>query len=69
VTGPIVTVDRGRCIGSGMCVFSAPATFSQDSDAKAVALNPVEDDVETIRAAVDSCPTHALTMTSDQGAH
>ena len=34
-----VVVDRERCIGSGVCVVVAPATFSHDETAKAVVLN------------------------------
>jgi len=60
---PMVIVDRETCIGSGMCVFTAPGTFEQDAEAKALVLMPSTDDLDTVRAAVETCPTGALTMT------
>jgi ferredoxin len=60
-----ITVDREVCIGSGMCSVYAAATFTQDDTAKVVLLDPAGDDPESIRTAVDACPTHALTI--DEG--
>ncbi len=61
-----VAVDRDRCIGSGMCVVYAPGTFDQDDTATAVVRHPALDDVDTIRTAVEACPTGALQLTSDE---
>ncbi len=58
-----VTVDRDRCIGSGMCVVYASGSFTQDAEAKAVVLPAIEDDLDTVRTAVEACPTHALQLT------
>ena len=64
-----VGADRDVCIGSGMCVFTAPGTFTQDGMAKVVVLTPSTDEPDVVRAAVESCPTSALTMhTDDEGA-
>ena len=60
-----ITADRDRCIGSGMCSFYAPATFSQDEQAKVVVRDPQGDDAEVVRTAVEACPTRALTI--DEG--
>ena len=60
-----ITVDRDTCIGSGMCVAYAAATFDQDAEAKAVVLDPPGDDDDTIRTAVEACPTRALTLTDE----
>jgi ferredoxin len=57
-----ITVDRDVCIGSGNCVLYAPATFSQDADAKAVVTDPTGDDLDTVRIAVEACPTRALAL-------
>jgi ferredoxin len=65
VRTPNVIADRNTCIGSGMCVFTAPGTFTQDGEAKVVVLTPSTDDLETVRAAVEGCPTRALTVTTD----
>jgi len=58
-----VSADRERCIGSGMCVFAAPGTFEQDDEAKVVVLVDSADASDIIRAAIESCPTRALTLT------
>jgi ferredoxin len=60
---PEVTVDRTLCIGSGVCVVYAPASFEHDAEAKAVALDPPGDDTEALRVAVEGCPTGALRLT------
>lgn len=61
-----VTIDRGRCIGSGMCIVYAPGTFDQDTTAKAVLREPAGDDLEVVRDAVDACPTGALSLVIDE---
>lgn len=65
-TGGSIAVDRDVCIGSGMCVTYAPGTFGQDQDAKVVVLDAVTDDAETIRSAVDACPTQAIRLTGSE---
>jgi ferredoxin len=49
-----------------MCVVYAPATFSQDDETKAIVTDPVGDDLDVIRSAVEACPTGALTLASDK---
>lgn len=61
-----ITIDREVCIGSGMCTVYAGATFTQDTEAKAVLLDPIGDDLAAIRTAVEACPTRAL-MLVDEG--
>lgn len=60
-----VEVDRDRCIGSGLCVVYAGGTFDQDSDAKCVIRDPATSAIEEVATAVEACPTHALTLTTD----
>lgn len=60
-----ITIDREVCIGSGMCTVYAGTTFSQDGKAKAVLLEPVGDDPDTIRTAVEACPTRALALVDE----
>ena len=62
-----VAVDRDRCIGSGSCVMYAPGAFDQDAEAKVVVLDPIVDDIDTVRLAVEGCPTRALTLTETGG--
>jgi ferredoxin len=61
-----VTADREVCIGSGMCVAYAAGTFDQDGEAKVVVLDPPADDLETIRTAVEACPTRAITLVDER---
>ncbi|MCX3059499.1 ferredoxin [Streptomyces beihaiensis] len=58
-----VEVDRGVCIGSGMCVNTAPAAFRLDSARQS---RPVEADVdakEPVLAAAEGCPVEAIAVT------
>ena len=63
---PEITVDRDRCIGSGMCVVYAPGTFAHDDAATAFVLDALTDPLDEIRTAVDACPTGALQLEQDQ---
>jgi ferredoxin len=58
----VVTVGSG-CIGSGMCLATAPSYFSQASDGKS---RPVHDEVdanEPVRDAAAFCPVEAISVT------
>ncbi len=58
-----IAADRDLCIGSGMCVVSAPAVFDQDDDEGLVELlvdEPDGPDAAAAREAVDLCPSGAL---------
>ena len=58
----VIHVDRERCMGSGVCVFNAPATFSQDDDTKSIVIDPSGDPEDVVRRAVAACPTSALSL-------
>ena len=62
-----IGVDRDLCMGSGQCVFYAPLTFDQDETTIAIVTNVNGDSVDTIRTAVDACPTQALSFVEDGG--
>ena len=49
-------------MGSGLCVVYAPNTFGQDEATKAVVRDPSGDPPESVRIAVDACPTGALSL-------
>ena len=57
-----VIVDRDRCIGSGNCVYWAPATFELDDEGLSVPADPAVDTLEALRVAADGCPTRAITL-------
>ena len=59
---PDVTVDRERCLGSGMCIVYAPHTFAHDAQAKAIVVDPAGDPMDAIRNAIEACPTSAILM-------
>lgn len=65
--GWTVTVDRDACIGSGMCLVYAGATFVHDDEAKAIVVEAPGDDLETVRVAVENCPTRALVLNEEKG--
>ena len=62
-----VTVDRVLCMGSGVCIMYAPGAFRHDDETKAVVMDPAGDSMESIRTAVEACPTGALTLSEEQG--
>ena len=64
-----IIADRSACIGSGMCVLTAPAVFDQDDAEGLVVLlvaEPEGDDALAAAEAVQLCPAQALTSSGDQ---
>ena len=59
-----IRVDRSLCMGSGQCCFYAPNTFDQDDETIAIVTDPGGDPEEAIQAAVDGCPTQAISIAS-----
>lgn len=65
-----VTVDAERCVGSGMCVFTAGEVFGQgEDDGKVIVLRPEPPagTRDSVREAADLCPAAAIVL-SDPGA-
>ncbi|HSA50294.1 MAG TPA: ferredoxin [Yinghuangia sp.] len=58
-SGWTVTVDRDRCLGSGICVLYAPETFTHDDEAKAVVVGG-GDPLDALQTAAEGCPTGAI---------
>jgi len=63
---PAISIDRDVCIGSGLCVVYAAGTFAQDDEAKAMVVDPVGDPIESVRIAIEACPTGALSLVTTQ---
>jgi ferredoxin len=57
-----VRIDRDRCMGSGNCVFWAPATFDLSDGGYAVVLDAAATDEERLRAAAQGCPVGAISL-------
>ena len=57
-------VDKGICIGCGLCPSICPEVFSMDDDGLAVAIDDELDDsvVDSAKEAVESCPVNAITV-------
>ena len=49
-------------MGTGTCMVYAPASITFDDHGKAAVAEPVNDDLDALRAAVESCPTEALSL-------
>ncbi|GHE97842.1 hypothetical protein GCM10018785_72770 [Streptomyces longispororuber] len=63
-----VEVDRSVCIGSGMCVGTAPDGFVLDSARQSHPKEPETDAAEAVLEAAESCPVEAITITlADSG--
>ncbi|HEY1973453.1 MAG TPA: ferredoxin [Pseudonocardia sp.] len=62
-----IVVDRDRCTGLGMCEAEAPDLFEVQDDGSLKVLNacPAQDQREAAEAAVESCPTEALSIVED----
>ncbi|MFI1156903.1 ferredoxin [Streptomyces sioyaensis] len=58
-----VAVDRGVCIGSGMCAAAAPDRFRLDTARQSHPVAPETDADESILAAAEGCPVEAITLT------
>jgi ferredoxin len=62
-----IDVDRDLCIGSATCVRLAPGVFALDEDEIATVKDPSAVAADTLRLAVDACPTSAITIGGPQG--
>ncbi|WP_030196852.1 ferredoxin [Streptomyces sp. NRRL S-87] len=62
-----VEVDRGVCIGSGMCVNHAPDGFSLDSARQSHPVAADTDANEPVLTAAEGCPVEAITITLASG--
>ncbi|MEW2301840.1 ferredoxin [Streptomyces sp. NPDC006655] len=54
-----VTVDPGRCVGSGVCVAVAAAHFAV-RERRSRPLHPLTDPDDTVLDAAETCPMEAI---------
>jgi ferredoxin len=59
------TVDRGACMGSGNCVFWAPAVFDMDDDGIAVVAGDMAGSEQQVQRAAQECPTSAIRIVEE----
>jgi ferredoxin len=55
-----VVIDRDACMGSGNCVYWAPAVFDLDDDAIAIVVGDLVGNEEPVHVAMVNCPTSAI---------
>lgn len=66
---PRVTVDPDVCMASGVCIATAPNTFRIDESRDvAVVVDASGDPPGDLLAAMESCPTGAITVETDDDA-
>jgi ferredoxin len=58
-----VEVDRGLCVGSGLCVHHAPGGFALDASRRSRPRTPGTDANEAVLTAAECCPVEAITIT------
>jgi ferredoxin len=57
-----IRIDWDRCMGSGNCLFWAPATFDLSDDGHAVVIDQAGTDEERVRIAAQGCPVGAISL-------
>jgi ferredoxin len=57
-----IDVDRARCIGSGMCVGTAPGRFELDGDSRSHPVTETGPADQAVLDAAASCPVEAITV-------
>ncbi|MEU1667954.1 ferredoxin [Streptomyces sparsogenes] len=62
-----VEVDRGVCIGSGLCASTAPGGFRLDATRQAHPVAPETDASEAVLAAAEGCPVEAIAIRLVEG--
>ena len=60
-----VRIDWDRCMGSGNCVFWAPATFDLSEDGHAVVIDATASPEDRLRVAAEGCPVGAISLWRD----
>ncbi|MEU3460148.1 ferredoxin [Streptomyces sp. NPDC006733] len=58
-----IEVDRSVCIGSGMCVNSAPEGFALDGARQSHPVASETDASEVLLEAAENCPVEAISIT------
>lgn len=60
-----ISVDASRCVGSGVCAFTAPEVFDQgdeDGVVRVLRAEPPADQHEAVQQAVVGCPARVITI-------
>ena len=60
-------VDRDLCIGSAMCVATAPDVFDLDDGGLSYVIDPEAVDEDLLREAAEGCPMQAIVLEDEEG--
>ncbi len=60
-------VDRDLCIGSAMCIATAPEVFELDDEGLSYVADPDAGDDDLLRDAAEGCPVQAIILEDDEG--
>ncbi|AJC58752.1 putative ferredoxin [Streptomyces sp. 769] len=59
-----MAVDRGVCIGSGLCAGTAPERFRLDAARQSHPVEPEAEAAVGVLAAAEGCPVEAIAITA-----
>lgn len=62
-----IVIDLDLCIGAASCVQVSPETFQLNDQNKAIVVDPLATDDETVTLAAQSCPTRAILLFDKEG--
>lgn len=62
VAEQVVSVDRDRCAGHGVCLMHAPGVFDLDADGLSVVIDAAPSQIDKARQAAQNCPERAITL-------
>lgn len=57
-----IEVNKGRCVGSTMCLQHASHIFGLDKNKQSQVMDPDTTDAEQLLAAAESCPTGSISV-------
>lgn len=57
-----VTIDTARCIGCGMCAYTAPLVFRIVGKYSTVIAQPEKPQFSRVRDAANGCPVNAIVI-------
>jgi ferredoxin len=57
-----VRIDWDTCMGSGNCVFLAPASFDLSDDGHAVVTDATATDLDRLLVTAEGCPVGAISV-------
>ena len=55
-----ITIDYDRCVGSGICILTAPGVFAYNADRQSMVQDPAAEPEERVLQAAEGCPQMAI---------